>query len=589
MDIEDLRRQYGLIDPASPDFKYESSQPLIFLRIGFLVMLPIGLYHFNKTVREWMDEQIATLRRIYEEKYPPKLKPHQKPRGGDNGASASATTSATAAASAAAPAKQSVLGLETAHAEAAPVASASKDTEADRLADALELSLLLQLSEQVAELIAVERSGERPAGLDQRIEAIGASIPANAELPATAAIRAVAALALNLQLPTLPSAPKWSTPAKTVEEARARLDAIAQFKNDYEIAAQRALVQLRRQLANELTPALRDVFERARAEFDRQLPERLARAKTATRNALESSSLVELAEVSRDITARKAAAWRDVLVSEVAKYRAHLEAETKKVLAAQEQRIAGEFEPSAAAQLKLLQRQQGEIAALEKELGRKKQIEKTGERVHALTSLLVKMEENLQRDTKAQLFDAAGRAVPQPTAPQWASDLQSDWSRMLALSTSDRSLNALVSRVPADVVSTTLSPSTLRHQFVGVEKAVRIATFLPPGEDLPNQETNLVADLYASAFAALSLKEGQALRVAQDDADRINNASFYVQKERNLAAAVRELEQLTSPKAQLEASEWIAQAKQRVQVEATVADIRRNIEATARTYAKNIK
>ena len=91
---------------------------------------------------------------------------------------------------------------------------------------------------------------------------------------------------------------------RNAAEARERLDALATWKAEYEVAVSKTVGTLSEKLVSDLSPALREAVTSARVTFDAQLSERLRRAAGATANALESQSLTELAEVSRDISPR---------------------------------------------------------------------------------------------------------------------------------------------------------------------------------------------------------------------------------------------------------------------------------------------
>lgn len=589
LDIEDLRAQSGLIDPASPDFNWDGpSRANRWLQFSLLIGIPLGLYHFSLTVRQFVDAQIEYLSGVYKERFPPTPPnaPQTRKSAFDTAkAEEKKETKNTTATITKTDAKPSATATAVASTPAAPAAAASKLTPEQKVANAMELLTILNMREQIAALMEIERL-DRSAELNRRDKS--APRPP-ADLPAKVAQLAVKDIIVQLELPPLPQPPKWTTAPATVAEAKSRLDALANFRSEYELAVAQAMVQLKDALKRDLTPALEAAFNQARTQFDTELPERMRLAKVATSNALEVNSLIEFADISRSIALEKAHEWNRILYDELARQKRHLDASMRDVLSKQDRALDREFEPDVTAQLQKLEDQRAEIARLEKELGRKKQIEKTGERVHALTSLLIRMEENLQRDTKVQLFDASG-AVQPAAAPAWAHELEADWARMVALSKEDPALYKLVTSIPASHVSasTLASPSTLRHAFVPVQRNITEATFLPPGEEL-EVETNPAAALYAKVFTSLSLAEGQALRPAPtSDVDRLNNAAFYLQKSRDLASAIRELDALESPKARAEAAEWLQVAKQRIEVEATVWKIRQNIQQTAKTYAKKI-
>ena len=586
-DIEQLRRQYGFIDPTSPEFRFHKSNSGAskILTFTFIVFGSLGLYHFSTTVRDLVNSAIEALQAASDNNDAKKDNEKSKNNNSKSGKNRSILEEVKAEG------KPNDVKPPAAAAAASPAISpqAQKLLAARKLAQSTELLALIELNEQCKALLEIERLEQSKSKFNKQVDALAnvAGVIVSGELPASATIRAVKEFVTRLELPPLPTPPKWSNPPTSIEEAKTRLEAIANFRAEYETAITKAACQLRNKMGDELQPALQQLFDDAQKQFELELPERLRRAKVATSNALEASALIEVAEVSRAVASEKAKEWSYILAAELSKQKKQLESAMRDVLSKQERALDDEYTPDVEKQLQSLAAQRADIARIEKELGRKKQIEKTGERVHALTSLLIKMEENLQRDTKAKLFDENG-AVQQPTPPAWASELQQNWSHMLALSKDDPRLNRLLSSIPTSQISASslASPSLLRHTFVDVEKAIREATFLPPGEEIQT-ETSIAAVAYAKAFSALTLREGQELRPAITDADRLNNATFYLYKDRNLAAAVRELDSLQSPKARAEAQEWLDRAKQRVHVEATVWKIRQNIQQTAKNYAKN--
>ena len=488
-------------------------------------------------------------------------------------------------------------------AAAAALPAASKPTPitslpaVPKVPDAVELLALEQLRSQLDALVALERLAATLApAVDAEIKTIADAINIGSEaLPASRALKNLqnVFVSAGLTLPSLPAPPRWAGPPLNPSEARDRLQQIENFKQDYEVAVAAQTSALRHQLASELQTRLEDSFKAASSEFDAQLPLRLKHAELATKATLERSEMVELASLSGEIIAKKSMEWTLILGKEMEQQRKELERATEDVLARQKLALTNELEPLAVKELARIEAHKKEIARLQGELAKSAQIESTGARVHALTNLLISLEEALRLDEHRQpLFVSPPSSLPtqQVPAPKTGADLQTEWAKLLEVSKPDAALHKLAASIPLSSLSRSspvavASVATLRKAFNNeVERAVRQATFLP--EHVADAEHSLPASLYARAVAAFSLREGQALRAPTgptDDAARLNNASYHLNRCHDLASAVKELEQL-SPRPLAQAAPWIAQAKQRVDVENVFVQVRTNVENTAKTY-----
>ena len=608
--------------PARPDRPW--TRRFIYL-LGTLVIV----YHVSLTARGWIDAAIAEIQKAIDDyRGPEALAADRAKRNRPNPFAArnappeltSATAAAAAASSSSSSGVPSILSPTKAQAEAAEKTSAPavapaaapaaatassesswarEERELRKLLDALRL---VQTQAALDHLVPIERlAAATPSAVDPEVLAAASRRSVGGQpLPATTAIQALRAMFVNegLQLPDLPQAPKWASPPASIAEAKERLQIIAEFKRDYELAVIRQTADVQRQLAAHLAPRIDAVFHAAESEFNRQLPMRLEAQEHETRKTIESTEMVELATLSTDVIVSKEKEWSRILAEEMEIQRRDLEKATDAVLAKQAASINKELDPEVQSHLSRLDVQRKEIARLQRELHKSTAIEKTAERMHLLTNLLISLEESLRIDEHKQpLFVSppSTLASQQLPPPKTGADLQSEWSKLVSASKDDKKLHALATSIPLDTLSQSsqiaiASLSTLKRNFnTEVETAVRQATFLP--EHVPHAEHDLAASIYARCVAAFSLREGMALRAPSspvDDAARLNNATFYLNRRNDLASAVAELEHL-SPRALVQAQPWIMQAKQRVEVESVFGEVRGHIEHTAKTYIEKGK
>jgi len=530
------------------------------------------------------------------------------------------------------------LASATAATAAAGAKSAKPLSDEERmLQQTLEALQLLQLSEQLEELRRAERA------LDESIAAKKATavarVPTPQELfntraleysrrpeplPATRALEELRALSLaqGLPLPPLPAAPRWSAPPRDAAEARDRLQALTAFRHEFEQRVVEQTQLLQERLDAQYRVRIASSERAAEAEFETQLPMRMKALELSHLREFEALDCAANAAVQRDVRAEMASRWERINADEVASFHDHLLRETEREVAKHAASRRRQLEPELALRIEALEKQAQQVRALQKDLSRSAKIEATGARVHRLTNLLVHLEEALRIDEhKSPLF----RAVPttpqpanqQPSAPKSARDLPEQWSLLLeeARQFQDKKLLELASAVPlesltgsgaareGDEETDTVLPSlaTLRHRFNRtVEPAARTATFLPA--HVPDAEHSLPAWLYARVLSALTLSEGQSLRalpppsgaavsaadILDADAAHLSNASFYLNRARDLPSAVAELEQLSDlPRRQAE--QWITHAKQRVHVERVFGQVRQHVEETAKSYANKRK
>ena len=70
-DIEDMRNQFGMVDPMAEDFTLpRNTNAERFLKFALFVGIPLAAYHFSLTVRGWTDDGIAWLAKEYEQRFP---------------------------------------------------------------------------------------------------------------------------------------------------------------------------------------------------------------------------------------------------------------------------------------------------------------------------------------------------------------------------------------------------------------------------------------------------------------------------------------------------------------------------------------
>jgi len=592
-----------------------------FIRVGLTLAVVLGVYHFDILgARKFVDERLAGMANEKDEKpkkpnpfvrativeaetpSTPNVKPvvrqtepvvrqtEEKKSNNSNKPTNSSRSSASASASAATIANSALSSTP----PSTPTPAATPEP-VDKLRDTMEMLELLQLQQQLKQLLDLERRGyEVPSAVADDVSAIADNVYVPMHpLPATEALSEIEKVSTLQKLPAveLPRPPRWLSPPTTAEEARERVQALKEFKAAYERAISNYVSSVSWDVETMMRQALTDKFHEAEQRFDEQLPARLTITQRSTMNTLESSEMVERAEIMNRILSNKSLEWSKLFGEELEKHRAMLEQQTERVLAQQQKHLHAKFEPQVLRQLDRLAAQRRDVQRLEKELNRAAQVEKEGQIVHQLTNILISMEELLQNDDNKPLFQAVGQDRPAPS-PSHLLHLTQEWSqlRQVASSSGDKELNAIVSSVAEDwlgedVSQPLLSRVILTREFQGyVEPQVRQATFLPEHAD----QHSWTARLYAKLFSTLALKEGHALRpVSRTDADRLNNATYFINHS-NLDAAVKELESM-SPPARHEARQWINQAKQRIQVEQAVQNVRKQAERLAADYRRKTK